>query len=62
MAKLNRGEKYTKATIDIANNKIYEIDKDGIREYSLSEFLQRWDNISDINISVGINEDLPVVE
>lgn len=59
MAKSNKDLVFKNATINKENMIITEIDKEEVREYSLSKVLEEWDGIEGITVSFRYNEDIP---
>jgi hypothetical protein len=63
MAVTKMSECLKNATIDLDNDTITEVTKDGDLVYSLSKFLERWNKIDGLTINIGKNTDiLPDVE
>jgi hypothetical protein len=63
MAKKISSESYKKATIDKVAGTITEyLPKDVTNVYSLEEFINRWDGVDGVNISISKDSDITPVE
>ena len=58
MAVNQRKEAFKNAKINVGDNTITEVTKDDELVYSLKTFLERWDGVEGVTISIGKNADI----
>ncbi len=56
MAKAKRSVNFTNAIISIEDDTITEIEKETIKVYTLSKFLEGWSGVEGLNISISSSE------
>ena len=62
MAKSTKSVKFQHAIIDCEADTITEIFKNETNTYTLSELLQEWSGVEELNISISQNVDIPSIE
>ena len=58
MATTKMQEAFKNARFNVADNTITEVTKDDELVYSLKAFLDRWDGVEGVTISIGKNADI----
>lgn len=59
MAEITRTEQYRRAMLDLDSREIIEFGDDATKCYSLDEFLERWDGVVGVTITVSCSSSVP---